>query len=114
MSKNLSPLSRRTFLSLLPSFFLIPLVPNLHARNKPSTQLQRGKANGLFDEHGTCRLPVSFSFPTGTLPYLTCAPTGGYFTVSKFECGALSNTEGYISAVGEPDTPCAFTWIAVA
>lgn len=104
---------RRSFLKLLPAVLFMPLAPGFAARNKPPT-LQSGKVVGLFDEHGTCRIPVAFVFAEGTLPYLTCSPTGGYFTVSKFEGGALSHLEGYVSAVGEPNTPCAFNWQAVA
>lgn len=104
---------RRNFLKLLPTLFLAPLLPAPVIKTKPHA-LQSGKVIGLFDEHGTCRVPISFAFPAGTLPVLTCAPTGGYFTVSKFECGALSHLEGYVSAVGEPNTPCAFNWLAVA
>lgn len=104
---------RRNLLKLFPVLFFAPFLPAPVARNKPPT-LQSGKVVGLFDEQGTCRIPVAFSFSEGTLPCLTCSPTGGYFTVSKFEGGALSHIEGYVSAIGEPHTPCAFNWVAVA
>lgn len=105
-------MTRRLFLKLLPmlSALAMPLPNPGPASVAP---LQRGKVVGFFDENGTTRIPVTFTFPKGALPILTCSPTGGYFTVSKFECGALSPTEGYVSAQGEPNTPCAFNWTAV-
>jgi len=111
-------MNRRTFLvslaSLLPASLFMPLSPGFAARNKPkSPQVQAGKVVGLFDENGVTRLPLAFSFPEGTLPYVTCTPTGGYFTVSKFESGALDHLIGYVAAQGEPNTPCAFNWQAV-
>ena len=103
---------RRNLLKLLPALLLAPLLPAPTPKPK-SPALQAGKVIGFFDEHGTCRVPVAFSFAEGMLPILTCSPTGGYFTVSKFEGDALSHLEGYVSAVGEPNTPCAFNWQAV-
>lgn len=105
-------MNRRTFLKFLPfplfSFLPVPSLP----KSKPP-QVQAGKVVGLLDENGVTRIPLSFTFPEGTLPYVTVSPTGGYFTVSKFEGGALSHEVGYVSAQGEPNTPCAFVWQAV-
>ena len=100
---------RRSFLSLL------KLLPALFFFNSPAPKpkpapIQGGLVGGLFDEHGVTRLPVSYNFLT--LPLLVASPTGGYFTVSKFEAVALTEKEGAISAQGEPGSPCAFTWIA--
>ena len=109
-------MSRRTFLSfvtsLLPVSLFMPFSPGFAERNKPAPT-QAGKVVGLFDENGVTRLPLAFSFLEGTLPVVTASPTGGYFTVSKFEAGALDHLVGYVSAQGEPNTPCAFNWTAV-
>lgn len=104
---------RRNFLKLLPLVFAAPFLPAPPTPKTKPLQVQAGKVVGLFDENGVTRLPVSFSFPEGTLPIVTCTPTGGYFTVSKFESGALDHATGYVSAQGEPNTPCAFNWTAV-
>ena len=104
---------RRNFLKLLPLAFIAPLLPAPPTPKTKSPQVQAGKVVGLFDENGVTRLPLAFSFPEGTLPYVTVSPTGGYFTVSKFEGGALDHLIGYVSAQGEPNTPCAFNWVAV-
>lgn len=104
---------RRNFLKLLPLAFLAPFIPAPPAPKSKPPQVQAGKVVGMLDENGVTRIPISFSFSVGTLPYVTCSPTGGYFTVSKFEGGALSHEVGYVSAQGEPNTPCAFVWQAV-
>jgi len=104
---------RRNFLKLLPLALVAPLLPAPPTPKTKPAQVQAGKVVGLFDENGVTRLPVSFSFPEGTLPLVTCTPTGGYFTVSKFESGALDHLIGYVAAQGEPNTPCAFNWQAV-
>lgn len=104
-------MTRRAFMKLIPPALFTALP--FSNPGPASVPLQRGNVVGLFDENGTTRIPVSFAFQKNTLPILTCSPTGGYFTVNKFECGALSNTEGYVSAQGEPNTPCAFNWQAV-
>ncbi len=104
---------RRNFLKLLPLALVAPLLPAPPTPKTKPAQVQAGKVVGLFDENGVTRLPLAFSFPEGTLPYVTCTPTGGYFTVSKFESGALDHLIGYVAAQGEPNTPCAFNWQAV-
>lgn len=104
---------RRNFLKLLPLAFAVPFLPAAPLPKTRPTPTQAGKVVGLLDENGVTRIPISFSFPEGTLPYVTCSPTGGYFTVSKFEGGALDHLTGYVSAQGEPNTPCAFVWQAV-
>lgn len=104
-------LSRRAFTKLLAAFPLFGTFGLLPAKKIEITTVQRGQVSGVFDQHGTIRLPLSFAFPEQ--PLVTVSPTGGYFSVSKFEAGALSAKEGYVSALGEPGAPCAFTWFAV-
>lgn len=102
-------MNRRNFTKLFPLLFM-PLAPGFAERNKPAP-LQSGIVSGVFDENGAIRLPIAYNFPT--LPRLVASPTGGYFSVNRFEAVALTFQEGAVSATGEPNTPCAFTWVAV-
>lgn len=76
---------------------------------------QSGVVTGQLSPEGYTILSVAYPCGFASEPRLLASPTGqGSLSVARFEVNSLTNTNGSIAVMGDPNATVSFTWYAVS